>query len=290
MAGELPGVREPASHSVLRDQEYWIPPGCRRAPDGRAEPEWRRLDSRLGSGQRARPGPHQGGGSFRGRSPRRSPSRFASSPSVGRFTRPARRPTRMGTGTSASSSTFPGARTCRPRPRTGRSGCIRWKASIDVRAVNGPISLRELAGDVRARAQNGPISITLGGSRWKGAGLDAETHNGPMVLYVPEGYNAHLETGTTNGPMSIGFPITVVGRSLQQRITTTLGDGGPTIRARTQNGPLDHQETVRGAQGRSGSLRVAQAPSLFVGPECMLRTHEAYSCAHPSALSTLSAL
>ena len=122
--------------------------------------------------------------------------------------------------------------------QNGPIGLYQVEGKIDVRAVNGPISLRELAGDVRARAQNGPVSITLGGSRWKGIGLDAETHNGPMVLYVPEGYNAHLETGTTNGPMSIGFPITVVGRSLQQRITTTLGDGGPTIRARTHNGPL----------------------------------------------------
>jgi DUF4097 and DUF4098 domain-containing protein YvlB len=126
----------------------------------------------------------------------------------------------------------------RAETQNGPIGLYQLEGRIDVRATNGPISLRELAGDVRARAQNGPVSITLGGSRWNGAGLDAETHNGPMVLYVPEGYNAHLETGTTNGPMSIGFPITVVGRSLQQRITTTLGDGGPTIRARTHNGPL----------------------------------------------------
>lgn len=109
---------------------------------------------------------------------------------------------------------------------------------IDLRAVNGPISLRDLAGDVRARGQNGPVSVRLAGSRWNGAGLDAETQNGPMLLYIPEGYNARLETGTTNGPMSIGFPITVMGHSLERRITTTLGDGGPTIRARTQNGPL----------------------------------------------------
>jgi DUF4097 and DUF4098 domain-containing protein YvlB len=126
----------------------------------------------------------------------------------------------------------------RAETHNGPIGLTQVEGKIDVRAVNGPIALRELAGDVRARAQNGPISVTLGGSRWKGAGLDAETQNGPMVLYVPEGYNAHLETGTTNGPMSIGFPITVMGRALEKRITTTLGDGGPTIRARTQNGPL----------------------------------------------------
>lgn len=126
----------------------------------------------------------------------------------------------------------------RAETHNGPIGLSQLEGSIDVRAVNGPIALRELAGDVRARTQNGPISVILGGTRWQGAGLDAETQNGPMVLYVPEGYNAQLETGTTNGPMSIGFPITVMGRALEKRITTTLGDGGPTIRARTQNGPL----------------------------------------------------
>ncbi len=126
----------------------------------------------------------------------------------------------------------------RAETQNGPIGLSSIEGNIDVRAVNGPISLRELGGDVRARAQNGPISITLGGTRWSGTGLDAETQNGPMVLYVPEGYNAQLETGTTNGPMSIGFPITVMGRALEKRITTTLGSGGPTIRARTHNGPL----------------------------------------------------
>jgi DUF4097 and DUF4098 domain-containing protein YvlB len=126
----------------------------------------------------------------------------------------------------------------RAETQNGPIGLTEVEGNIDVRAVNGPISLRDLGGDVRARAQNGPISVRLGGSRWRGTGLDAETQNGPMVLYVPEGYNAQLETGTTNGPMSIGFPIRVMGRGLEKRITTTLGDGGPTIRARTQNGPL----------------------------------------------------
>jgi DUF4097 and DUF4098 domain-containing protein YvlB len=126
----------------------------------------------------------------------------------------------------------------RAETHNGPIGLTGIEGNIEVRAVNGPISLRELAGDVRARAQNGPISVKLAGSRWNGVGLDAETQNGPMVLYVPEGYNARLETGTTNGPMSIDFPITVMGRALEKRITTTLGDGGPTIRVRTHNGPL----------------------------------------------------
>jgi DUF4097 and DUF4098 domain-containing protein YvlB len=126
----------------------------------------------------------------------------------------------------------------RAETQNGPIGLTELDGNIDVRATNGPISLRDLAGDVRARTQNGPITVRLAGTRWRGAGLDAETQNGPMVLYVPEGYNAQLETGTTNGPMSIGFPIMVSGRGLEKRITSTLGDGGPPIRARTQNGPL----------------------------------------------------
>jgi DUF4097 and DUF4098 domain-containing protein YvlB len=126
----------------------------------------------------------------------------------------------------------------RAETHNGPIGLTELEGNIEVRATNGPISMRDLAGDVRARAQNGPITIRLSGSRWRGVGLDAETQNGPMVLYVPEGYNAQLETGTQNGPMSIGFPITVQGRGLESRITTTLGSGGPTIRARTHNGPL----------------------------------------------------
>lgn len=111
---------------------------------------------------------------------------------------------------------------------------------LRLEAQNGPVSLDAVAGDVTARAQNGPLAVVLTGTRWEGAGLNAETTNGPLVLTIPDGYNAELETGTVNGPMDIGFPITVQGRigtGNRRRITTTLGTGGPRIRAVTTNGP-----------------------------------------------------
>jgi hypothetical protein len=104
-------------------------------------------------------------------------------------------------------------------------------------AQNGPLTLERVAGDVRAHAQNGPLAVTLEGLRWQGAGLDASTQNGPLVLTIPEGYNANLEAGTVNGPMSVDFPITLQGRIGGRRITTTLGQGGPTVRVVTTNGP-----------------------------------------------------
>ena len=111
--------------------------------------------------------------------------------------------------------------------------------AMTLSADNGPIALHHVAGDVRARVQNGPLSVVLGGSRWEGAGLDAEARNGPAVLSIPEGYSAKLETGTVNGPMSVDFPLTVTiqGR-LTQRLNTTLGDGGAPVRVVTTNGPM----------------------------------------------------
>src|SRR6267142_5973721 len=50
---------------------------------------------------------------------------------------------------------------------------------MELSTQNGPLVLVGAAGDVRARAQNGPLMVKLTGERWDGAGLDAETMNGP---------------------------------------------------------------------------------------------------------------
>jgi DUF4097 and DUF4098 domain-containing protein YvlB len=109
---------------------------------------------------------------------------------------------------------------------------------MELTAVNGPLDLREVGGDVHARAQNGPLNVTLTGSRWNGAGLDAETTNGPVTLNLPSGYAATLTTGTVNGPMNVDFPVTVQGRFPRQ-FTTELGGGGAPIRVVTTNGPVN---------------------------------------------------
>lgn len=100
---------------------------------------------------------------------------------------------------------------------------------------NGGVSLDGLGGDVRGRTTNGGLSVRLTGTRWDGDGLDAQTTNGGVKLLVPEGYSADLETGTVNGGLRIDFPIMVQG-DVGRRVETTLGDGGPPVRAVTTNG------------------------------------------------------
>lgn len=125
--------------------------------------------------------------------------------------------------------------------RNGPLSVAEVTGRMDLQAENGPISLDDVGGAVRARLENGPLTVSLTGTEWTGEGLDAETRNGPVVLRVPEGYNAQLEAGTINGPMEIGFPVMVQGRfgagRGTQRLQTVLGRGGATVRAVTTNGP-----------------------------------------------------
>jgi hypothetical protein len=111
------------------------------------------------------------------------------------------------------------------------------RGTMEVHAQNGPVSLVELGGAVYARVQNGPLHVALDGSRWSGAGLDAEAQNGPVNLVLPKDYSARLETGTVNGPAVISYPIGIEGR-IRGQFTKTLGSGGPPVRVVTENGPF----------------------------------------------------
>jgi DUF4097 and DUF4098 domain-containing protein YvlB len=109
------------------------------------------------------------------------------------------------------------------------------EGDLDFHAMNGGIRVANVAGDVRGETTNGGISASLSGRSWRGKGLNLRTTNGGVNLTIPRGYNAQLETGTTNGGMRIDFPITVQGL-VGKRIQTQLGTGGPMVRVTTTNG------------------------------------------------------
>jgi hypothetical protein len=109
------------------------------------------------------------------------------------------------------------------------------QGEMNFEATNGGIHLSDVGGSVHARTTNGGVTANLSGTTWQGQGLDLQTTNGGATVYVPRGYNAQLETGTTNGGMRVDFPITVRG-SLNRGISTRLGSGGPRVRVMTTNG------------------------------------------------------
>jgi hypothetical protein len=114
-----------------------------------------------------------------------------------------------------------------------------FRGSARFQTRNGGVSLSQVGGDIRGDTVNGGVNVDLIGDRWEGAGLDVETRNGGVRMFVPANYSAQLETGTVNGGLNIDFPVTVQGLITGRRnrqISTTLGSGGPTIRAVTTNG------------------------------------------------------
>jgi DUF4097 and DUF4098 domain-containing protein YvlB len=119
--------------------------------------------------------------------------------------------------------------------RNGGITIVNVRGDLDFETTNGGLHLDGLAGNVRGRTTNGGVEVTLTGERWDGEAIDVRTTNGGVRLRVPESYSARLETRTVNGGTNIDFPVTVQGR-LGKQLSTTLGDGGPLVRAETTNG------------------------------------------------------
>jgi hypothetical protein len=112
-----------------------------------------------------------------------------------------------------------------------------FRGTATFHAHNGGLSLNNVGGDLRGGTTNGGVTVSVGGDHWDGPGLDVETRNGGITLDLPKGFSAELEAGTTRGRVSIDFPITVTG-AIGRHIETTLGSGGPRVRAITTNGAV----------------------------------------------------
>ena len=110
-----------------------------------------------------------------------------------------------------------------------------FRGTAKFHARNGGLALHNVGGDLRGETTNGGVTLDVTGDHWDGSGLDVETHNGGINLNLPKGFSAELEAGTTHGRVSIDFPVTVQGR-IGRHLETTLGSGGPKLRAITTNG------------------------------------------------------
>ena len=119
----------------------------------------------------------------------------------------------------------------------GSLGVNGVSGKMDLRTTNGSVNLTDVGGDVRAHTQNGSLNLQLGGGKWDGRGLDAETQNGSVRMGIPSSYAATIETETVNGRVNTDFPVTVQGR-ISRHLTVPLNGGGTTLRATTVNGSV----------------------------------------------------
>jgi len=131
----------------------------------------------------------------------------------------------------------PAATDTRLRTTNGGVDVGGLSGSVDAETTNGGVEITGQSGSVRAITVNGGVRIEMA-APWKGADVRAKTVNGGVELVVPGGVSARLEASTTNGGITVGFPITVQGDLGRRHVSATLGSGGPLIDLAATNGGI----------------------------------------------------
>ena len=122
--------------------------------------------------------------------------------------------------------------------------------------TNGSVTVEDASGELKAETTNGGIQVnrfegklqaetTNGNIRLEGLtfkdGIVVETTNGSITLGIasPETLNANLLARTTNGHITVDFPVTLKNLSQSKhRVEAKIGQGGPEISLETTNGSI----------------------------------------------------
>lgn len=132
------------------------------------------------------------------------------------------------------------------------------RGRVNVSSVNEKIRITNTSGEVTAESVNGSITMTgmdatsvdassvNGTITYEGRIADRghysfETHNGDLLLGVPENANATFTIRTYQGGFSTDLPLAGVGRNELQRgrrVTTTLGNGSADVTLETFGGAI----------------------------------------------------
>ena len=116
--------------------------------------------------------------------------------------------------------------------------------SVEVTSSNGPIHVEGASGDQRVTATNGPVHVELSGSRWEGPGFDVSARNGPVTIAIPASYGSGVRIETPErSPVSCRASVCAQAtRTVSTPSVIRIGDGDPRVRLSAVNGPLSIQD------------------------------------------------
>jgi hypothetical protein len=125
------------------------------------------------------------------------------------------------------------------------------RGQVSAEVVNGPVNIEGSAGRLNVQAQNGPLNVCLKGTRWEGE-LEAHTENGPINLEVPEGYQSGVRVDASrHSPVECDAPqCRQAVRTWENPSRIEFGAGSPVIRISTVNGPV----SIGGGKKRAKEL------------------------------------
>jgi hypothetical protein len=117
----------------------------------------------------------------------------------------------------------------------GRIRIDRVQGAIRARTVNGDVEAHSSGGRVSASTVNGDVLVS---GRIEAGGVEYSTVNGGITIELPADVSCDVDLSTVNGRIATDFPITFDGTIDPRRIRAAVGNGGPTVRARTVNGSI----------------------------------------------------
>ena len=112
---------------------------------------------------------------------------------------------------------------------------------LELTAQNGPVTLRGNRGKLNVKAENGPVTLSLDGTSWDGAGLEARAQNGPVTVNIPSGYQSGVVVESDgHGPFQCPASVCSEGRKTWEEDVKRIefGNGPAVVRVSTANGPV----------------------------------------------------
>ena len=103
--------------------------------------------------------------------------------------------------------------------------------------TNGNVDTEDIHGEISAHSTNGSIYLDIDSISDE---ITARTTNGGISLTIDsKNIDADIEASTTNGRVTIDFPVTIQSGTIsKRRLDGRIGDGGPLISLKTTNGPI----------------------------------------------------
>ncbi len=110
------------------------------------------------------------------------------------------------------------------------------KAQLELESENGRITLGDIDGSVSATTSNG--DITVAGRLEPESQARLRTSSGDVEVTLVNTPGVWLDAETSTGEINSVVPITITGRSHNDRLTGSIGDGSSSLTIRTSDGDI----------------------------------------------------
>ena len=105
---------------------------------------------------------------------------------------------------------------------------VRVSGDLAVQTVNGDVTLEAIkSASVEASTVNG--DITYDGTIQNGGRYELSTHQGDIVITMPENANATVSVNTFNGSFESDYPVTLTGKNQRRKFSFTIGNGSARV-------------------------------------------------------------